>query len=160
MELKKVKKQNFWSGAIILINYDYCPANRLFNSIVLLSEVCFKIVNSAYCMSSLHRTTSRRSFPLMENSKWSICRWTGSSHTCPRATLTWSLRLLRRPRRPSNTWMEVGHSVCLSTSVSQDYSGRMCWITLYDYFVIQRPDWWTGNHCICRADSASPSCTS
>lgn len=114
---------------------------RLLIDIVLLSAPCYefslfcknpsKIINLlCWCCSDkvtvsfLRRTTSRRYFPLMEKSKWLTCQWTVSTLTCPGAMLTWSLRVLMRLRRPSNTWMEVCHNVLFSGSASHIYWAR------------------------------------
>lgn len=60
----------------------------------LISFACFRI-------------TSRRFSPRMARSNQWKCQWTDCTPTCPGAPPTSSLRPLRRPRRPSSTWMEV-----------------------------------------------------
>lgn len=137
------------------------------------SRAAFQIFKSSCCwkgtlrrldtehLSLMHRTISRRYLPPTGKSKWSTCQWTGCTHTCPGATPMWSLRRLKKPRRPSNTWTAVGEHVHINPSVSQDYTGRECWSWVLSVpYAVDRSDWWAGNHCLCCIASENPTPTS
>lgn len=72
----------------------------------------------------------------MGRSRWLKCRWTGSTHNCPGVLPMWSLKPQKKPRRPSNTWTEVGEHIYTNTCLL-----RSLWTRVLSFFPLPPSPW-------------------